>query len=118
MGSHAAIMIYRIFNIDILDSAQGIPLVAWGIRQDLETLQIDIPGSIRYKKRHAVPGAICFYSAPWSWSQVMHLTHRTFLRHCVACAGAIHLTALVLGRRETALTGKAAPTVLWLQGSG
>ena len=48
----------------------------------------------------------------------MHLTRRTFLRHCAACAGAINLTPLVLGRLEAALTGKAAPTVLWLHGSG
>ncbi len=48
----------------------------------------------------------------------MHLTRRSFLKHCAACAGALSLTPLLLERLEAALTGKAAPTVLWLHGSG
>ena len=48
----------------------------------------------------------------------MKLTRRAFLRHCAACAGVIGLAPLGLGRLEAALTGKAAPTVIWLHGSG
>lgn len=44
----------------------------------------------------------------------MHLTRRTFLRHCVACAGAMNLTPLVLRRLEAAVGGKIVPIVLWL----
>lgn len=48
----------------------------------------------------------------------MKLTRRTFLKHCVACAGAMGLSPLLIERLEAALADKTAPTVIWLHGSG
>lgn len=48
----------------------------------------------------------------------MNVTRRSFLKHCVACAGVLQLTPLGLRRLEAALAGKDAPTIIWLHGSG
>ena len=48
----------------------------------------------------------------------MKMTRRAFLKHCVACAGAIGLAPLGIQRLEAALASKAAPTIIWLHGSG
>jgi hydrogenase small subunit len=48
----------------------------------------------------------------------MNITRRDFLRSCAACAGAIGLAPVELERLEAALASQAAPTILWLHGSG
>jgi NiFe hydrogenase small subunit HydA len=48
----------------------------------------------------------------------MNITRRAFLRHCAACAGAIGFAPWELRRLEAALASKAAPTIVWLHGSG
>jgi len=48
----------------------------------------------------------------------MNITRRTFLKHCVASAGALSLAPAVLARLEAALADGTAPTIVWLHGSG
>jgi len=48
----------------------------------------------------------------------MNITRRTFLGHCVASAGALSLSPLMLERLEASLASESAPTVIWLHGSG
>jgi len=48
----------------------------------------------------------------------MNITRRTFLKHCVASAGALSLGPVALERLEASLTSENAPTVVWLHGSG
>lgn len=48
----------------------------------------------------------------------MNLSRRSFLKHCMACAGTLKLSPLVLERLEAALAGEGIPTIIWLHGSG
>lgn len=48
----------------------------------------------------------------------MNITRRTFLKHCLASAGALSLAPAALARLEATLADATAPTIVWLHGSG